>query len=237
MPFGRWKSITVIAGLRTSGLTATAPFDGSMTGARFRGYLEQTLVPALRPGDTVVLDNLPAHKVSGIRECIEAAGARLLYLPAYFPDFNPIELAFAKLKAILRAKAARTIIDLWDTTRQAFRRFTSAECRCDLAAAGYEAYDPAWSDAALGRRGGPLRRGSGKALRRQPPAGVSAARRVPERRGSCAWPLEPELRCCAACLPSPSQRSSCSHRSKLRSAKTPSRARNGDARRFVSGLR
>ncbi len=79
VPSGHWKTITVTAGLRTSGLTATALFDGPMTGARFRGYVEQTLVPALRPGDTVVLDNLPAHKVSGIRECIEAAGARLLY--------------------------------------------------------------------------------------------------------------------------------------------------------------
>ncbi|MGU3480333.1 transposase, partial [Methylobacterium sp. D48H] len=84
------------------------------------------LVPALRPGDTVVLDKLPAHKVSGIRECIEAAGARLLYLPAYSSDFNPIERAFAKLKAILRAEAARTISDLWDTIRRAFRRFTPA---------------------------------------------------------------------------------------------------------------
>ncbi len=112
VPFGHWKTITVTAGLRTSGLMATALLDGPMTGARFRGYVEETLVPSLRPGDTVVLDNLPAHQVSGIRECSEAAGARLLYLPAYSPDFNPIELAFAKLKAILRAKAARTISEL-----------------------------------------------------------------------------------------------------------------------------
>ena len=106
---------------------ATALFDEPMTGARFRDYVEQTLVPALRPGDTVVLDNLPAHKVSGIRERIEAAGARLLYLPAYSPDLNPIELAFAKLKAIIRAEAARTISERWDTIQRAFRRFTSAE--------------------------------------------------------------------------------------------------------------
>ncbi|MET3414976.1 hypothetical protein ABIC30_006178 [Methylobacterium sp. 1030] len=85
VPFGHWKTTTVTAGLRTSGLMATALFDGPMTGARFRDYVEQTLVPALRPGDTVVLDNLPAHKVSGLRECIEAAGARLLYLPAIPP--------------------------------------------------------------------------------------------------------------------------------------------------------
>ena len=89
-----------------------------------------------------MLDNLPAHKVSGIRERIETAGARLLYLPAYSPDFNPIELAFAKLKAILRAQAARTISGLWDTIQCTFSRFTSAECRNYLAAAGYDAYDP-----------------------------------------------------------------------------------------------
>ena len=141
-PFGHWKTITVTAGLRASGLTATALFDGPMTGARFRAYVEQTLVPVLKRGDTVELDNLPAHKVSGIRERIEGAGARLLYLPAYSPDFNPIELAFAKLKAILRAEAARTVSDLADTIKRAFKRFTSTECRNYLAAAGYDAYDP-----------------------------------------------------------------------------------------------
>lgn len=88
-----------------------------------------------------MLDDLHAHKVSGIRERIEAAGARLLYLP-YLPDFNPIELAFAKLKAILRAKAARTVTDVWEAIKRAFRRFTPGECRNDLAAAGYDAYDP-----------------------------------------------------------------------------------------------
>lgn len=140
--FGHWNTITVTAGLRTSGLTATALIDGPMTGARFRGSFDQTLVPALRPSDTVVLDNLPAHKVSGIRERIEVAGARLLCLPAYSHDFNPIELAFAKLKAILRAEAGGTIGDFWDTIRQAYSRFTPAECRRNFAATGYDAYDP-----------------------------------------------------------------------------------------------
>ena len=129
VPFGHGKTITVTAGLRTSGLTATALFDGPMTGARFRGYVEETLIPALKTGDTVALDNLPAHKVSGIRERIEAAGAKLLYLPAYSPDFNPIELVFAKLKAILRAEAARTVADLWHTIERTFRRFSTVECR------------------------------------------------------------------------------------------------------------
>lgn len=123
VPFGHWKTIMVTVGLRASGLTATELFGGPMTGARFRGYVEETLIPVLKPGDTVVLDYLPAHKVSGIRERIEAAGARLLYRPAYSPDFNPIELVFAKLKAILRAEAARTVGDLWNTIKRAFRRF------------------------------------------------------------------------------------------------------------------
>ena len=142
VPFGHWKTITVTAGLRASGLTATALFDGPMTGDRFRRYVEETLVPALKHGDTVVLDNLPAHKVSGIRERIEATGAQLLYLPAYSPDFNPIELAFAKLKAGLRAQAARTVVDLCGTIKQAFRRFAPDECRNYLMAAGYDAFDP-----------------------------------------------------------------------------------------------
>ncbi|GJD59437.1 hypothetical protein MTDSW087_05572 [Methylobacterium dankookense] len=92
----------------------------------------------LQPGDIVVRDNLPAHKVAGVQDAIEAAGARLLYLPSYSPDFNPIEQVFAKLKALLRSAAARTIPDLWAAIRQAFTRFTPQECRNYLAAAGYE---------------------------------------------------------------------------------------------------
>jgi transposase len=97
--------------------------------------VEETLVLAPKPGDTVVLDNLPAHKDSGIREHIEAAGARLLHLPAYSPDSDPIELVFAKLKAILRAEAARTVSDFSDTIKRAFRRFLTADRRNYLAAA------------------------------------------------------------------------------------------------------
>lgn len=92
----------------------------------------------LRPGDTVILDNLQAHKLSGIREWVEAAGARLLYLPPYSPEFNPIEQIFAKLKTLLRSAAARTVPDLWDTIRHALTRFTPDECRNSLAAAGYD---------------------------------------------------------------------------------------------------
>ncbi len=116
--------------------------DGATNGARFLAYVTDILIPALRPGDTVVMDNLSAHKVKGVREAIETAGARLLYLPAYSPDFNPIENAFAKLKALLRTAAARTVTDLRVAIRKAFTRFTPDECRNYLAAAGYDAYDP-----------------------------------------------------------------------------------------------
>jgi transposase len=137
-PAGHWTTTTVIAGLRTSGPSALALLDGPVTGEHFRAYVTQTLGPSLRRGDTVILDNLGAHKVAGVREAIEAAGARLLYLPPYSPDFNPIELAFAKLKALLRSAAARTVSDLWETIRQAFARFSPDECRNYFAATGYE---------------------------------------------------------------------------------------------------
>ena len=100
---------TFTAGLRVNRLSAPMVIDGPMDGDVFRAYVERVLVPELVPGDVVVMDNLPAHKVHGVREAIEAAGAALLYLPAYSPDFNPIEMAFSKFKAILRAAAARTI--------------------------------------------------------------------------------------------------------------------------------
>lgn len=133
-----YKTTTITAALRSDGLCATSLFDGATNGARFRAYVADTLVPALKPGDTVILDNLQAHKVAGVRETIEAAGARLLYLPPYSPDFNPIEQIFAKLKALLRTAAARTVPDLWHAIRQALARFTADECRNSLAAAGYD---------------------------------------------------------------------------------------------------
>jgi len=113
--------------------------DGPMNGEAFLAYVEQALVPELRQGDIVIMDNLPAHKVHGVRQAIEAAGASLRYLPPYSPDFNPIEMAFAKLKALLRAAAARTIPDLWQAIADAMRRFTPQECANYLAAAGYDA--------------------------------------------------------------------------------------------------
>ncbi len=103
VPHGHWKTTTFTAGLRSDGLVAPLVLDGPMDGDAFLAYVEQLLAPSLRPGDTVIMDNLPAHKVNGVREAIQAAGASLLYLPPYSPDFNPIEMAFSKLKALLRA--------------------------------------------------------------------------------------------------------------------------------------
>ncbi len=142
-PHGHTKTTTVTAALRASGLFAIDLMDGATNGVRFQAYVADVLVPTLKPGDTVVLDNLSAHKVAGVRRAIEAAGAHLLYLPPYSPDFNPIEMAFAKLKAPLRSAAARTVPDLWAAIREAFTCFQPDECRHYLTAAGYDAYDPA----------------------------------------------------------------------------------------------
>lgn len=112
--------------------------DGPMNRAAFQAYIDQVLVPTLRRGDIVVMDNLPAHKASDVRRAIEAAGAELRYLPPYSPDFNPIENAFSKLKAFLRKTAARTIDDLWDAIRDAIPMFTPQYCAGYFTAAGYE---------------------------------------------------------------------------------------------------
>jgi transposase len=112
--------------------------DGPMHGTAFKAYVEQVLVPELTPGDIVVMDNLPAHKVAGIRLGIKAAGAQLLYLPPYSPDFNPIEMAFSKLKAGLRKASARTVTDLWHAIADVIETFTPTECQNYFAAAGYD---------------------------------------------------------------------------------------------------
>ena len=137
VPHGHWKTTTFLAALRHDGLTAPCVFDGAINGARFLAYVEQCLAPTLRPGDVVVLDNLGAHKVKGVHEAIEAAGAQLRYLPPYSPDLNPIEQAFAKLKALLRAAATRTVAALWQALGRALDAFTPAECARYLANAGY----------------------------------------------------------------------------------------------------
>ena len=138
VPHGHWETTTLTAGLRLGGMIAPLVLDGPMTGAAFLAYVEQMLVPTLVPGDIVVMDNLPAHKVGGVRTAIEAAGASLRYLPPYSPDFNPIEMAFAKLKALLRGVAARTIPTLWQAIAAALDRVTPDECQNYFIAAGYE---------------------------------------------------------------------------------------------------
>ena len=138
IPHGHWKTTTFTAALRLGGMTAPMVLDGPMTGVAFLAYVQQVLVPSLKRGDVVIMDNLPAHRHPAVRAAIEATGARLLYLPPYSPDFNPIENAFAKLKAILRKAAARTIDGLWDAIRDALTQFTPDECRNYFTATGYE---------------------------------------------------------------------------------------------------
>jgi transposase len=137
VPFGHWKTTTFTAGLRVGGLAAPFVLDGPMDGVAFLAYVRQVLIPELKPGDIVIMDNLPAHKVKGVREAIEAAGASLIYLPPYSPDLNPIEKAFSKLKAILRKAAARTLEELWDAIARALAAFTPQECCNYFAACGY----------------------------------------------------------------------------------------------------
>ena len=119
-------------------MTAPMVLDGAMHGTAFIAYVEHVLAPTLRPGDIVIMDNLPAHKPSAVREIIEKAGATLRFLPPYSPDFNPIEMAFSKLKAILKKTAARTIDDLWRTIGTAIDTFTPLECANYFNAAGYD---------------------------------------------------------------------------------------------------
>jgi transposase len=137
VPHGHWKTTTFIAALRQDGLGAPCVFDGAITGARFLADVEQILVPTLRAGDLMVMDNLAAHKVKGVRAAIAAAAAQVLYLPPYSPDLNPIEHAFAKLKALLRTAAARSVAVLWPTIGQLLDAFSPTECAHYLAHAGY----------------------------------------------------------------------------------------------------
>jgi transposase len=139
IPHGHWKTTTFVAALRTSGLVAPMVLDGPINGIAFQAYVDQVLVPELEPGDIVVMDNLGSHKGTGIRAAIEAAGASLLYLPPYSPDFNPIENAFAKLKAMLRKAAERTVDGLWNAIGRIIDTVTPEESTNYFAAAGYDA--------------------------------------------------------------------------------------------------
>jgi len=137
VPWGHWKTTTFLAALRVDQITAPCVFDGPIDGASFRAYVEQCLVPTLRPGDIVVMDNLASHKVAGIKQAIEAAGAELRYLPAYSPDLNPIEQAFSKLKAHLRKAQERSIDALWQRIGKLLDLFQPSQCANFFVNAGY----------------------------------------------------------------------------------------------------
>jgi transposase len=137
-PHGHWKTTTFVGALRLEGMTAPMTLDGPMHGTAFLAYVEQVLVPTLSPGDIVVMDNLPAHKPVAVREAIEAAGATLKFLPPYSPEFNPIEMAFSKMKAFLKKVASRTIDALWQAIAKAIDLFSPKECENYFSAAGYD---------------------------------------------------------------------------------------------------
>jgi transposase len=139
VPYGHWKTTTFIGALTLRGFIAPFVLDGPINRDAFETYVEQVLVRELSPGSLVIMDNLSSHKGPRVRELIEAAGARLLYLPPYSPDFNPIENAFVKLEALLRKAAKRTVEGLWSSIRKILNAFKPAECRNYFAAAGYDA--------------------------------------------------------------------------------------------------
>ena len=139
VPHGHWKTTTFVGALRVAGMTAPMVVDGAMNGQVFLAYVQQQLLPTLREGDTVIMDNLPAHKVAGVRAAIESVGAQLVYLPPYSPDFNPIEMAFAKLKQLLRSAAERTIDNLEQRIGTLLNRFQPKECCRYFSHCGYSA--------------------------------------------------------------------------------------------------
>lgn len=138
-PHGHRKTTTLVAGLRRTGMVAPMVMDGPINGDWFETYVGQLLVPTLAPGDVVIMDNLSSHKRRSVREMIEAAGAELRFLPPYSPDFNPIEMAFARPKALLRKAGERTVDALWDVIGKLVGMFEPDECINYFAACGYDA--------------------------------------------------------------------------------------------------
>jgi transposase len=136
-PHGRWKTLTFLGALRFDQLTAPCVFDGPINGQCFRAYIEQVLLPVLKPGDIVILDNLGSHKSKAIRSMLRAADARLWYLPKYSPDLNPIEQAFAKIKHWMRMVQTTTADDTWRAIGHLIAEFKSDECANYFANAGY----------------------------------------------------------------------------------------------------
>jgi transposase len=139
VPFGHWKATTFLAALRVGGLTAPLVIDGAITGELFEAYVRQQLIPTLAGGDIVVMDNLICHKRAGVKAALAAAGCRAVYLPPYSPDYNPIELVFAKLKRLLRKDPERTVAGLWDRLGRHLDDFSAAECHNYFRHCGYSA--------------------------------------------------------------------------------------------------
>jgi transposase len=137
-PFGHWKTTPFVAALRRDGLGAPMVLDGPMTGPAFLAYVEQVLIPTLKPDDIVAMDNLPAHKIAAVRAAIAKAGAQFFLLPPYSPDMNPIEMAFAKLKTLLRQASERTRDGLWQRIGSLLDHFTPEECANYFQAADYD---------------------------------------------------------------------------------------------------
>ena len=139
VPYGHWKTTTFVAALRADGMAAPVVIDGAVTGDLFLAYVEQQLGPVLRPGDVVVMDNLAGHKRAGVRAAVEAAGAELRFLPPYSPDLNPIEQAFSRLKANLRAAAKRTVAEVEGLLGELSATFAPGECHNYFRSCGYSA--------------------------------------------------------------------------------------------------
>jgi transposase len=137
VPHSHWRTTTFVAGLRYGEITAPFVIESPMNGDIFKAYVEQCLAPTLAAGDIVIMDNLSSHKVPGVRDAIERTGARLVYLPPYSPDFNPIEQVFAKLKTLLRKAAARSTARLWDSIGDLLAAFHPTECQNYFRNAGY----------------------------------------------------------------------------------------------------
>ena len=137
VPHGHWKTSTLIAALGLSGVRCSAVLDGAVNAAAFEAFVQQVLVPGLRPGDTVILDNLSSHKRDRTRELIEAAGARLEFLPPYSPDLNPIEMVFAKIKQALRSLGCRTREVLWDSIQPVLDAVTPSDAAHCFRHCGY----------------------------------------------------------------------------------------------------
>ena len=137
VPHGHWKTTTLVAALDTHGVRCSMTLDGPVNGAAFEAFVAHVLVPTLRPGDLVVMDNLSSHKGTRTAELIRAAGADLVYLPPYSPDLNPIELAFSKIKQALRSLACRTVDQLWSCTQSVLDLITPADAHAFFRHCGY----------------------------------------------------------------------------------------------------